>query len=101
MTDVRRSVTPDQARQAALDLDTSLIITLRLVARVGGVESDHSPFAPIGLESRFLIVDQGNHNLAVTSVVDLPNESKIAVENPFLDHRVARDLESIMLARAK
>ena len=75
-----------EAREAALDADSALVIALGLVAAVGGIEPDHLAFAAIGLERRFLIVDQCDHNLAVAGAVDLANESEVAVEDAFFNH---------------
>src|SRR6478735_10491474 len=95
------SVAPDQARQAALDLYATFIIPLWLVARVCRIEAYHPPLTPISLQRSFLIIDQGHDNFPIARRVDLADKGEITVENAFLDHRIARDLECIMLARTE
>ena len=72
----QRSIAPDQARQPALDLDLVGPVALRFVMAVGGVEADHLAFAAEGLEGRFLIVDQGDDDLAVAGGVALRMSAK-------------------------
>src|SRR5438477_5310853 len=95
------SVAPDQSCQPSLDLDPPRIVALRLVIAVGGIEPDHAAFAAEGLESRFLIIDQGDDDFAVVRRVDLADQREIAVENSFLNHRITGNLERVMLARPK
>src|SRR4051812_44131587 len=95
------SVPPDQASEASLDLDPARVVALRLILAVGGVEADHAAFAPEGLEGRFLIVDQGDHDLPVAGRVDLADQGEVSVENAFVDHRITRNLERIMFARTE
>src|SRR5437868_355352 len=97
----RRSVASDQAGQAALDGHLVGAVALRFIMAVGGVEADHLALAAIGLERRLLMIDQGHDDLALARGVDLSNEREVAVENSFLDHRIARHLERVMLARAE
>src|SRR5215218_9842817 len=92
------SVPPDQTRQLALNLYVPRIVALRLILPVRRVEADHRALAAEGLERRFLIVDQRHHDLAVTCRIDLPDEREAAVEDAFLDHRIAGNFEGIMLA---
>src|SRR5437868_2268448 len=94
----RGSVAADQASQAPLDLYSAFLVPLRLVAAVRGVEPDHAALATIRLESRFLIVDERDDDLPVVRAVDFADQREIAVEDPFLDHRIARDFERIMFA---
>src|SRR5438045_7683747 len=100
---VRRpcSVAPDQPREASLDLHSARIVALCLVLPVSWVEADHIALAAEGLERRFLIVDEGHYNLTIVRGVDFADQGEIAVENAFLDHRIAGDLERIMLAGAE
>src|SRR5438270_311399 len=94
----RGSVAADQAGQPPLDLYPAFLVPLRLVAAVRGVEPDHAALATIRLESRFLIVDERDDDLPVVRAVDFADQREIAVEDPFLDHRIARDFERIMFA---
>src|SRR2546430_17554404 len=95
---VRRpcSVAPDQPREASLDLHSARAIALRLILPVRRVEADHIALAAEGFEGRFLIVDEGHYNLTIVRGVDLADQREIPVENAFLDHRIAGDLERIM-----
>src|SRR5690348_5537461 len=97
----RRSVAADQSGEPALDLHAALVVALRLVAAVRRIEADHAALAAIGFERGFLIVDQRHDDLAVPRRVDLANQREIAVENAFLDHRIAGDLERVMFAWSK
>jgi hypothetical protein len=78
-----------------------VVVALRLVARVGGIETYRPPLAPVGLQCRFLIVDQRHHDFPVARRVHLADESEVAVENALLDHRISGNLERVMLARAE
>src|SRR5579864_3746213 len=95
------SVAADQAREAPLDLYPARVIALRLVIAVGWIKPDHAAFAAECLERCFFIVDQRDHDFAVMGDIDLADQREIAVENAFIDHRIAGDLERVMLARAK
>src|SRR5436309_15817597 len=92
------SVAADEAGQPSLDLHPPRVVALWLVIAVGRIETDHAPLAAEGLERRFLIVDQRHDDLPVARGIGLADEREVAVENPFLDHRIARDLEAIMFA---
>ena len=63
------SIPPQQPRQLALDLHLLGPVALRVVMAVGRVEADHLAFAAEGLQRRFLVVDQGDHDLAVAGRV--------------------------------
>src|SRR4051794_22082252 len=95
------SVAPDQTGQPALDLHAARFVALCLILPVRGIEPDQAPFSAEGLESRFLIVDQRHDDFTFMRGVDLADERKIAVENAFIDHRVTRHFERIMLAWAE
>src|SRR4051794_15292101 len=95
------SVAPDQAGQTSLYLDPPRIIALRFVVPIGGVEPDHAALVPEGLEGRLLIVDQRHDDLAIARRIGLADQREVAVENTLVDHRVARNLQRIMLAGAE
>src|SRR5690242_910117 len=95
------SVAADKACETSLDSDLIGTIALRLILPVGRVEADHLTLAAESLECRLRLVDQRDDDLAFTRCVDLADEREIAIENAFLDHRIAGHLERIMLPRAK
>src|SRR4051812_9038406 len=90
------SVAPDETGQAALDTHLIGPVTLRLVPSIGGIEADHLPFAAEGLERRFGLVDERDHDLSLARRVDAPDQREVAVEDALLDHRVAGYFECIM-----
>ena len=47
------------------------------------------------------LIDQRHDDFPVARGVDLADEREIAVENAFVDHRIARHFERIMFARTK
>src|SRR5829696_2374884 len=94
-------VTADETGEAALDADLFGTVALGRIMAVGGVELDHLAVAAERLQRRLGLVNQGDDDLPVARRVDLADEREVAVENSFLDHRIARHLERIMLARAE
>jgi hypothetical protein len=95
------SVPPEQSGQPSLDLDLLGPVTLRIVLAVGRIEPDHLAFAAKGLERRFLIVDERDHDLAVAGRVLAADKGEVAVQYALIDHRIAGYFERIMLARAE
>ena len=65
------------------------------------VEADHSVFAPQVLERRFLVAHERDDDLAIPGRVRPPHQREIAVEDSGFDHRVAGNLERIVLACAE
>src|SRR5678815_2356221 len=95
------SVPADQSGESSLYADPAFVIPLRFVAGVRRIETDRSTLAMIGFKGRFLIVDQRYDDLTIARRVDLPDQREITVEDPFVDHGVARHLQGIMLARTE
>src|SRR3546814_4175202 len=52
-----------------------------------------------GLEGRLRIVDKRHHDLPVARGIGLADEREIAVQDTFLDHRIAGHFQRIMLSR--
>ena len=76
-------------------------------SRISGSAATNLPVCPALLlhqggrilERRLLAAHQRDHDLAVTRGVRPPHQGEIAIEDPRLNHRVARDFERIVLTR--
>ena len=95
---LKTSIAADDACQPSLDFDLVRTVALRFVITVGGIEPDHAAFATEGLQSRFLVVNLRHVDLPIARGLGPPDEGEIAVENAFVDHRIAGDFERIMFA---
>ncbi len=94
-------IAPQQAGELALHLNIAGRIELWIVGGIGRIEPDHASLAAQVLERGFLAAHQRDDDLAITRVVGAADQRIIAIENPRLDHRIARHLKRIVLARAE
>src|SRR5690606_33893560 len=94
-------IAPQQSGEPALHLHFVGPVDLRIVGAVRGIEPDHAVLAPQVLERRFLVAHERHHYFPVARGVGAAHERVVAVENTRLDHRIARNFERIMLARAE
>lgn len=92
-------IAPDEAHELALDTDAIRAENARFIGRVRGLERDRGATLAQPLQSRLLIVDEGNDNIAGLGRVLLANDDRIGLENTGLDHRIAAHLERIMFPK--
>ena len=76
-----------------MNADTVRTEYARLEGRIGRLQRDRLPLSPEALQSGFLLVDEGDDDIAVGSGIGLPDHDSIAVEDACLDHGVALYLE--------
>ncbi len=94
-----RSIAADEAHQLALNANAVRPEDPRFIGRIGGLQSDRLSFAAEAFQCRFLIIDQGNDDVAIGGGVGLLDDDRVAIENAGLDHRIALYLKGEMLAR--
>src|SRR6266849_8774854 len=66
---------------------------------VGGLQRDRRAAAAESLESRLLLVDQRDHDVAGIGALAFLDHSNVAIEDADIDHRITTHLQSEMLAR--
>ncbi len=97
----RRSVAAEDADQLALDAHAVRRQDANLVGRVRGLQRDRGTAATEALQRRFLLVDQGDDDVAGVGGLGLLDHRHVAVENAGLDHRIAAHFQRVMIARAE
>src|SRR5271156_5150938 len=97
----RRSISPQEADQLALDAHSVGTEYARLIGGIGRFERDRGAAAPKALERRLLVVDQRDDNVAGLRGVLLANDHGVVVVDARFDHRIPADLEREMLAPAE
>src|SRR3954463_10930049 len=83
------SIAPQQPGEPALDGDLLGAVALRIEAAGRRTAGDRRAFAAIGLQRRFLVIDESDHDLAVASGVLAADQRIIAVQYALIDHRIA------------
>jgi competence protein ComEC len=95
------SVTAQQTDKPALNSHAFGGKDPGLVALVGGLQGKGAAFAPKALQCGFLVIDQGHDDGPVFRRVGSLDDHRIAVENAGVDHRIALDLQRVVIALAK
>lgn len=93
-------IAPDEADEPALDLDPVRTEYACFVSRIGGLQRNRGALATESLQGRFLVVDQRDDDIPGAGGASVPDDHRIAIEDAGLDHRIALDLESVVLAAA-
>src|SRR6185436_11771693 len=70
------SIFADQPDEASLHIDPVGAEDARLVSGIGGFERDRVAFLADALQCRFLIVDEGYHDIAIGGTVALADEHR-------------------------
>jgi hypothetical protein len=72
-----------------------------LIGRVRRFQRDHVAAAAVAFQRGFMIFDQSHDDIAVVGGRLFPDHHDVAIVDPGLDHRVALDLQRVMLALAR
>ena len=91
------SVFPHDADQNAQDVDA--VAEDRFHRLVGRLETNPVPISVDFLERRFAFLVAHRDDLAVACLFLPPNDHEVAVGDVFIDHGVARDAQSELVAR--
>ena len=95
------SVAAEEADQPPLHLDLVRSANPRFVGGVGRLESDGLTAPPESLERNLLVVDERDDDRSAIGDLGALDDHRIAIENACLDHRIALDLESVMITLAE
>ena len=93
-----RSIPPNQADKASLHAHPVWTEDAGLIGGVGGFERDRVAAAANALQRRLFFVDQRHDDVAIIGVVAFLDDDGVALEDAGFDHRIAFDLERVMLA---
>ena len=95
------SVPTEQPDQLALNAHAVGRQDAHFISGIGGLERDRGAAAPEALQRRFLVVDQGDDDVAGVGGIAAFQKRDVAVEDSRFDHRIAAHFEREMLARAE
>jgi competence protein ComEC len=91
-------IAADQADQQTLHLHFTGPEDAGFIGGVRRLKRDRAALFAQGLQRGFFVMDEGDDDIAGGGGVGAFDDHQIAVQDAFLDHRVAIDLESEMLA---
>ena len=94
-------IPPEQPHQLALNAHAVGRQDAYLISGVGGFQRNRGAAPPETLQRRFLVVDQGDDNVAGVGGVAAFHQRDVAVEDSRFDHRIAAHFEREMLARGQ
>lgn len=94
-------IATNEAYELPLDLDAVGGENAGLVGRVSGLQRNRRPFSAESLQRGFLVIHEGHDDIAGCGAGDIANDHGITIEDTGFDHRVALDLQCIMLTTAE
>ena len=97
----RRAQSSRRMTPIELALDPHVGIELRRVVRVGGLQADSVLLAEEPLEGDRVLLDLGDHDVAVARRLLRPDDHEVPVRDVRLDHRVAADAEHVRVAAGR